>query len=251
MVKRHWSCAIAAAWILLTCGLAVAGEFTVSPVRIDLGAGVKSGVFTITNDGNDKLSFQIQAMEWTQDAAGKDQYTETRDLIFFPKIMSVEPGQEGIVRVGLRTAAASTERTYRLFIEELPGVRKDPEGKAANIKFLIRFGAPIFAAPIKPQDGLEIEGLELKKGAISLLARNTGNRHQMVQGIHLKGTDSAGSTVFALDIADRYVLAGVQKSYTSAVTAEQCLRMAALNVEYKTDKLSAARKLEVTRAMCL
>jgi fimbrial chaperone protein len=250
MVKRHWSCAIAAAWILLAGAPAVAGEFAVSPVRLELGAGVKSGVFTITNDGNDKLSFQIQAMEWSQDAAGKDQYAETRDLIFFPKIMSVEPGQEGVVRVGLRTPAASTEKTYRLFIEELPGVRKKPEGPGAQINFLIRFGAPIFAAPVQPQDGLQIEGLELKRGAILFSARNTGNRHQMVQGIHLKGTDTTGRAVFELDIADRYLLAGVQKPYTSAVTAEQCQRMAALEVELKTDKLSATRKLEVTRAMC-
>lgn len=250
MVKRRWSCAIAAAWILLAGVPARAGEFAVNPVRLELGAGVKSGVFTVTNDGSDKLNFQIQAMEWTQDASGKDQYTQTRDLIFFPKIMSIEPGQEGVIRVGLRPPPAATEKTYRLFIEELPGVRKKPEGPGAQINFLIRFGAPIFAAPAQPQDALQIEGLELKKGMVSVSAKNAGNRHQMVQGIHLRGIDSQGKAVFQLDIADRYLLAGVQKSYTSAVTVEQCQRMAALEVELKTDKLSASRKLEVTRAMC-
>jgi fimbrial chaperone protein len=251
MVKRCWRCAIAAACILLTGAPAVAGEFAIAPVRLELSARAKSGVFTITNDGNEKLNFQIQGMEWTQDAAGKDKYTEARDLIFFPKILSVEAGQEGIIRVGLRTPAVSTEKTYRLFMEELPGaVRNKPEGPGAQINFLIRFGAPIFAAPIQPQDGLQIEELELKRGSILVSAKNTGNRHQMVQGIHLKGTDAEGRAVFELDIADRYVLAGVQKTYTSTVTPEQCQRMKALEVELKTDKLSAARKLEVTRAMC-
>ena len=54
-------------------------------MRLDLGPRAKSGVLTVTNEGEEKLNFQLQAMEWTQDAAGKDVYNETQDLIFFPQ----------------------------------------------------------------------------------------------------------------------------------------------------------------------
>src|SRR4051812_3587352 len=82
--------------------VAAAGEFTVNPILLELGAAARSGAITVRNDGKVPLSFQLQAMEWAQDTGGKDQYLETRDLIFYPKILTIEPGKEGLVRVGTR-----------------------------------------------------------------------------------------------------------------------------------------------------
>lgn len=241
---------LAASWLLLTCLPSQAGEFAVNPVRLELGTAVRSGAVTVANESTEKLNFQLQAMEWTQDATGKDQYTETRDLIFFPKILSVEPGQEGVVRVGLKSGAATVEKTFRLFIEELPGAAKKPDGNGVHINFLVRFGLPIFVAPAQAQDGLTIEALDIKAGGIAISAKNTGNRHQMYKRLHLEGLDAAGNRVYAMDIADRYLLAGTLKSYSAELTAEQCRRMAVLAVEIQTDRVSQTRKLDVSRTMC-
>lgn len=228
----------------------MAGEFLVNPIRIDLGAAVRSGVIAIKNEDKQKLSFQIEAKEWEQDATGKDQYADTNALIFFPKIMSVEPGEEGLIRVGARTAALPTEKTYRLFMEELPGASKKPEGSGAQINVLIRFGAPVFIAPLKPQDRLDIESFSLAKGSIRFAAKNSGNRHQVVQGIELKGSDEGGKPVYALTLADRYLLTGTSKVYTAIIPADQCAKITRLSLEFKTDKLTVAHKLDVSRAMC-
>lgn len=237
-------------WIASTFGQAVAGEFAVNPVRLELGPNARSAAVSVFNEGAEKLSFQLQASDWTQDAEGKDVYTDSRDLVFFPKIMSVEPGQEGIVRVGLKGGASLSERTFRLFIEELPGVVKKPQGNGAQITFLVRFGLPIFVAPLQAQDGLAIEAFDVRNGAIAMTAKNTGNRHQLYKRVHLVGTDGAGQQIYALDIADRYLLAGTAKSYSASLTAEQCRKIAVLSVEIQTDKLSQVRKLDVSRTMC-
>lgn len=236
--------------VLLAFEPAAAGEFSVNPIRLELAATVRSGVISVKNEGQSRLTFQIQAMEWSQDAVGKDQYVDTRDLVFFPKIMAVEPGQEGVIRVGTKNATVSTEKTYRLFIEELPGPAKMPEVSGAQLNVLIRFGAPIFISPIKPQDGLEIENPVLVKGDLTFSARNTGNRHQLVQAIQLRGTDASGNQVYALTLADRYLLAGTVKSYTASIAADPCAKIAGLEMEVKTDKASTKRKLDVNRAMC-
>lgn len=229
----------------------LAGDFSVNPISLDLGAAAKSGVFIVKNDGTERLSFQLNSVEWTQDAEGKEQYADSWDLIFFPKIMTVEPGKEGVIRVGIKTPVVATEKTYRLFIEELPGViSKEAESGTAKINVLIRFGAPIFVSPVKPQDSLDIENFSLAKGNVTLSAKNTGNRHQVVQGIELRGTDTGGSEVYALTLADRYLLTGTAKSYTTSIPAEQCTKITQLALEFKTDKLNVARKLDVTRAMC-
>ena len=228
----------------------MAGEFSVTPIFVELGASVRSGVISVKNDGKDKLSFQLDAMEWTQDAAGKDQYAETRDLVFFPKIMTVEPDQEGVIRVGAKNTVLPSEKTYRLFIQELPGATTNSEAGGVQIKVLVRFGAPIFVGPVKAQDGLKIEGLSLAKGALNFSVRNTGNRHQIVQDIQLKGADASGKQVYALTLADRYLLAGTTKAYASSVATDQCSKIASLEVEVKTDKAGATHKLDVSRAMC-
>ena len=229
---------------------AIAGEFSVNPIRLELGASARSGVIAIKNEDQQKLGFQIEAKEWTQDAAGKDQYADTDALIFFPKIISVEPGVTGLIRVGVKAATVPTEKTYRLFMDELPGVAKRLEGNGAQINVLIRFGAPVFVAPLKPQDSLDIESFDLTKGYVNISAKNTGNRHQVVQGIELTGIDAGGNEVYALTLADRYLLTGSAKAYTAAIPADKCAKITQLSLEFKTDKLSVARKLGVSRAMC-
>lgn len=240
--------------VALICAPAWAGEFTVNPISLDLGATVKSGVLIVRNDGAEVLGFQLTASEWTQDAEGKDQYDDSRDLIFFPKILSIEPGKEGVIRVGIKSPVVATEKTYRIFIEELPSpTSKQAEaakGGSAQINVLIRFGAPIFIAPVKPQDSAEITNFAVGKAVVALSVKNTGNRHQRIQGIQLKGVDSFGKDVYALTLADRYLLAGVTKTYTATIPSDRCARLAGLTVEIKTDKAGATRTIDMTRAMC-
>jgi fimbrial chaperone protein len=238
--------------LLLVCQPLLA-QFAVSPIRLELGAAARSGAITLRNEGKDSITFQIQGMEWTQDAEGKDKYENTKDLVYFPKILTVEGGQEGLVRVGVRTPLVQTEKTYRLFIEQLPGtapeVKPGPRG-SAQVAVLIRFGAPIFITPASPRDSAEFTELALSKGVLTLGIKNTGNRHQVVQGIDIKGADAQGNEVYSLTLADRYLLAGTAKAYSTSIPAPQCTKIASLTVELKTDKLGLKNKLDVTRAMC-
>ena len=54
---------VIAAWLhlLLEARFAFAGEFSVNPIRLELGANVRSSVIGIKNEGRQKLSFQLQA----------------------------------------------------------------------------------------------------------------------------------------------------------------------------------------------
>lgn len=250
MAPRLLTLVVGTALGCLLFGRAYGGEFVVSPVGLDLGGTARSGAITIRNDGKDALGFQLEAMEWRQDTDGKDQYVATNDLVFYPKILSVEPGQEGLVRVGSRTPLVQTEKTYRLFIQELPGQSNPANDATARVNFLIRFGAPIFVGPAKPQDSLTVDSLAIAKGAATFSAHNTGNRHQVVQGVSLKGVDRAGNEVYSLALADRYLLAGTIKTFSAVIPGADCTRIASLSVEVRTDKLSTVRKLDVDPTMC-
>lgn len=221
-----------------------------NPIRLELGPAVRSGVFSVRNDGKEKLSFQIEAMEWTQDAAGVDQYTETRDLIFFPKILGVEAGEEGIIRVGARNAAVPAEKTYRVFIQELPSPSQAVLADGPRVNLLLRFGAPVFVTPVRPTDSAEVTAMALAQGVLGLSLKNTGNRHQVIEGIHIRGADRLGQEVYALTLADRYLLTGSTKAFKATIPAQKCDGIATLSVQVKTDKVTLDRKLDVSRAMC-
>ena len=237
-------------FLILMFSFASAGEFSVSPIRVDLGAAVRSGAIVVRNDDLRKLSFQMQAMEWTQDSDGKDVYTETQDLVFHPKILTVESDEEGLIRIGTKTATVPVEKAYRLFIEELPSTTKLLDGNAAQINVLIRFGAGVFVAPMASRDSLDIERFVISKRVMSLSARNSGNRHQMVQEIKLKGTDNAGKEIYGLTLGDRYLLAGTAKSYTVELPPNLCAKLVGFEFEFKTDRLVTSRKLTVASDMC-
>jgi fimbrial chaperone protein len=144
------------------------------------------------------------------------------------------------------------EKTYRLFIEELPQPTSAPASapKGAAITVLIRFGAPIFVKPVNPQDRIDIERFELSGGSIRLTVRNSGNQHQLVEGIHFKGLGAQAESLYATTLADRYLLAGTVKQYTTAIPKSTCETLVSLVAEIKTDKAHASGQIQAGRPMC-
>ena len=99
---------------------AIAGEYSVSPLRIDLDRDGRSGVVTLANSGASPIDFQVSVLEWTQDAGGQDRYTPTGDVVFFPRILTIGPGESRVVRVGIQSLPASVERPDTSTREKTP-----------------------------------------------------------------------------------------------------------------------------------
>ncbi len=228
--------------------LAFSGEFRVTPIRLDFDRGTRSGTITIFNEGKERLNVQMKAFEWTQDASGKDQYTETNDIIFFPKIMSIEKNEEKILRAGIRIPATTKEKTYRLFIEEIPEPRK---AEGVNVAIAIRFGVPIFVKPLKEEIKGVIEKIELSRGNLNLTVRNIGNAHFIIQAIHLKGKNVKGEEVFSKELSGWYLLAGISRLHSTTIPEETCKAISKLDIEVRTDRFNLNGKLDVDQAMCM
>lgn len=234
--------------LFLIPSIAFSGEFRVSPIRLEFDRTTRSGVITIVNEGNEKLNVQMKAFEWTQNAEGRDQYAETNDLIFFPRLMSLEKNEEKILRAGIRIPATTKEKTYRLFIEEIPEPRK---AEGVNVAIAIRFGVPIFVKPLKEEVKGEIEKVELSKGVLNIDVRNRGNTHFIIQSIEVKGKNAKGEALFSKELSGWYLLAGVSRRHSLAIPQESCNELTKLEIEIKTDRLTLSGKLDVDQAMCL
>jgi fimbrial chaperone protein len=231
---------------LLALPPASAGQFGVSPIRVDLDRESKSGAITVSNDEDaQSLRVQMRLFEWTQDAEGKDVYQESQDLVYFPRLMVLEKGQQKLVRVGLRTPATTQEKTYRLFVEELPAPPAPGAASGSHVAIAVRFGVPVYLKPAKEELHAEISRLVLSKGVLHVDVRNTGNTHFTIKSV----TASSGKS-FSREMAGWYLLAGATRDHAIELPAADCARLGKLDVIVATDQMELRGALDVDASMC-
>ena len=235
----------AAGWLALSLGLsacpgAIAGEWGVSPLRIDLTPTVKSAVVTVTGKTGPGQFLQVSAMRWTQDAEGRDKYEETGDLAFLPRSADLAKGKQ-LIRVGIEKPPTDVERAYRLFIRETPPPADPNRIRGAQVAVVVDFALPIFVRPAKLKPEAEIRDARVEKGVLSLTVANTGNTRVILESL------TAGKAKFK-DFRNWYLLAGATRRYTATLPREAC--NGPLTVQLKTAVLSVKREISVTPAMC-
>ncbi|WP_224242343.1 fimbrial biogenesis chaperone [Hyalangium gracile] len=219
---------------MVPAGSALAADFQVNPVRIDLNDKTRTALLAVQNSSAESLRLQVSLYEWTQDAQGRVELSPTRDLTHFPSLLMVEPGQSRNIRVGGQLTAGDEEKTYRIIVEQLP-TNKPPSSAGTQIHVLTRMSIPLFFAPAKSAPQGRVEGLALQDGAVSFSLRNTGNTHVFAKKAYVKGRDAEGRTVLDQAQVGWYVLAGDERQFSLQVPGELCHRLRELSVKVETD----------------
>jgi fimbrial chaperone protein len=199
--------------LLAATAPALAGRFSVAPIRVDFGAGLRIGAVTVTSEDDHPLVFKNSPSLWTQNADGGDVYTPTSDLVVTPPLLRVEAGEPRIVRIGTLRDPGEVERSYRVFLEEQAPA--NPEGTGATIAVVIKFGVPVFVAPRSERVAGTTEIVERKPGRITLQVKNTGNVHFNVEAITANG-------VAVKDVSSWYLLPGTTRRYDLAIPPDAC-----------------------------
>ncbi len=240
---RGGAAAAAFATLLAAASPCAAGDFSVTPIRAELKPGALNETITVTNHANARLRVSVKLMEWTQDEAGNDVYKDSTDLIYFPRQLELEPEGKRLVRIGARTPAGVTERTYRLFIEEEP----DPStaDRGAQVTFLFRFGVPVFLPPANPQAAPDVQAPTLAAGKVLLPVRNPGNQH-----FRLNKVVVSDGGAFSHELPGWYSLAGTQRTYTAPIPPEVCLKARTFTVLAEGEGIRVERTLNVDPAAC-
>jgi len=231
----------------LTCSGVAEASWRVVPIRIDLDARTKTGSVKVINEGETELRFQLKASRWTQDADARDQYEETGELVFFPHILNVPPGEERLVRAGFKVPASDKEKTYRLFIEQIP---ENTPVAAAQVAILIRFGVPVFSAPLKPDVRGELNISGIRNQHLEFKLANPGNVNFQIHSMDLQGFDTDGNRTFVETIKGWYLLSGSQRQHTFNLPLNLCDKTRKLELSVKSDKLELNRVLELGPEQC-
>jgi fimbrial chaperone protein len=247
--KTLYTFAIFFAFFFLSPRDTLSIDISVNPVRVFFSAGQKTNIIKVENNSDEKVTFQLTVFSWSQDAEGENVYDPTEELIFFPKIFNLEKNEERLIRVGARVPPGQTEKTYRVFLEEIPGPQAAPL-EATELRTILRIGVPVFMVPVKTVAEGEIEEVVLEKGKLSIPVKNTGNVHFVVRTVKVEGMDAEGATVFQRDIAGWYLLEGRGKTFSMEIPGESCPDIDSLKIDVITDRLSINKRHDVSEEMC-
>lgn len=228
--------------LLLTQALVT--QVAINPVQLQLTPQATSGLLALTNNGSAALRFQVSAKAWTQAPDGDMQLADTSDITFYPAIFELAPGATKRIRVGAVTAITRGERTFRVFVEQLPNF----DGTQVGVQVLTRLSIPIFvgekAAPAQPV----IADAQIQGGALKFSVRNSGEQHFRIKEVRISGRDAGGASAFAKREAGWYVLGAGVRDYSVAL--EGCGSLASAELVVDTDVTTIRSLVPVNASAC-
>jgi len=226
-----------------------AATFTVTPTRVLFSPATRSALVTLRNQGTEVVRLQLSMFAWDQRPHGEMQLTPTEDLVFFPTLLTLAPGDMRHIRIGPATPFASTEKTYRLFVEELPPL-VTPAETPQGLRVLTRMGIPIFLQPAHVVQQGRIEGMAVRHGRLTFQVKNSGNVHFVEQAVRVRGFGPTEDSLFEHQEAGWYVLAGAWRTRELALPQEACARTRTLAVEVRMEKATLQARFDVPPDAC-
>jgi len=239
-----------AALAISQAGVCFASSFKITPVQVLLSRQVPTALLTLKNESDRTLRFQADVFSWDQDPQGRMQLTPTRDIVFFPTILAVQPGEERKVRVGTPAGFGPVEKAYRIFFEELPELEKAGSSRGSELRIRTRMGIPIFLQPRELEKGSRVDAITGRAGILRFSVRNTGNIHVSLRGIRVRGLGPTGDARFERESDGWYVLAGGSRDYEIEIPERQCGGIARYVIEAQVDEKTVLEKLESSAAFC-
>lgn len=236
--------------VSLEAAPAWAGGLEVVPVQVNLSKAVANALLSLKNDGAEETRYQVELFVWAEDRDGKMQLSPSKDLVVFPTLFALKPGEQRNLRIGaLAPLFAPVERTFRVFIQELPPAER-PAGEV-GVRVLTRVGIPVFLAPVIPAAGSSVlADLSAQGGNLSFTLRNGGNVHVRPTAIQAVARGGEGEMIADRKWESWYVLAGGERVYRTPLPAENCRRVRAVAVEVALEKEVLKSSVETPHGIC-
>jgi fimbrial chaperone protein len=220
--------------LLCGAGRARASGLNISPVQIRLSSDASKSLLTVRNEGPEEARYQISVMSWDEDERSGMKLAPSEEILAFPTMLELKVGETRSLRIGSLVPFGLIEKTYRVFLEELPAPEK-PQARS-TVRVLTRVGIPVFLAPTRTLEDHKLSTLSLGGSGAAVDVQNNGNVHMRVDSVRLEGFAQGGEKLFEKEAQGWYVLAGGRKRYELEVPKDACAKVRRLVVSVKTDK---------------
>jgi fimbrial chaperone protein len=228
-------------------GAAHASGVKVAPISLTLSSSAPSGTFVLTNQGTELVRFHITAFAWSDSPEGEMVLTPTAEIVFFPAMMSLTPGEARKVRVGINVKPAPAERSFRVFVQELPRMVKSTDDQSSKVSMLTKMGIPIYFEGTTRKAVPGISNLAVSGTSVKFRLTNRGTKHYRADKIVVTATDNANA-IHSLEPKGWYVLAGGTRPYVVDLPRTVCATLKSVQVELQSDQ--GAAKAVLANARC-
>jgi fimbrial chaperone protein len=232
-----------------TPGRAFAQTLEVTPIQAELTRKAPTEIITLHNLGSEPTRYQVSAFAWQQDRRGAMQLSRTKDVVFFPGLLTIGAGEKRNVRVAAAPSVqfGAVEKTYRIFVEQLPAA---PKAAQTSIRVLTRVGIPVYVEPPEPAVRAEVASLAREGRRVSFVLKNTGNIRIRPDLVRLVGRGEAGDIVFDQPLSSWYVLAGGERVFETETPKDGCARVRVVSAEIAVAKGKVESQLPVAGGAC-
>jgi fimbrial chaperone protein len=227
-----------------------ASSFTVNPIKVVLSDKERSTLLTVQNQSSEPLRFQVSIHGWSQSPAGEMVLSATKDIVVFPSILALGPGEQRKLRIGAVVGAGPIEKSYRIFVEELPPLQSANKGTSTEVRVLTKMGVPIFVEPGATASKASLSNLSLSGGRLAFDLRNEGTVHFVAGKVIAHAVDRRGQSLHAIEVQGWYILAGTTRHFETPLPPEACGKATAVVVEVPLDKGTASARLELRPGSC-
>jgi P pilus assembly chaperone PapD len=203
---------------------------TVNPVRLHISATQRSETLLLRNGGTTPARFQISMHVWAETPSGETRLAPTTDLLFFPSLLEIKPGETRRIRVASTLGPGKTERSYRLIAAELP----QAGGRGGVVQVLTKFSIPVFVgvakAVAKPSVSIHVE-----RGQLVVSLRNDGEGHFRTKSLRVVARSASGAVVYEQVLVGWYVLARGRRDYRIQLPPGKCGPIASVSATLTTE----------------
>ena len=188
---------------------ALAGLFSVTPVRINMAPRDRAAAVTITNDGDEELVMQADIYSWAQKPGGEDDLALSEDLILSPPILKLAPRSRQVVRLArVKMVNSDKQQFYRLIVREVPEAK--PAAKDVQLQVALAFSLPVFITPPKYNRAMECGARRTGADALAIECENTGDTFLQLRDVAL--ANSAGDKLATRETGF-YILPGIKRTF--------------------------------------
>ena len=182
---------------------AVAGAFSVSPVRIYMLSRERAVAVTVVNEGDTEVVLQADLNAWTQKPDGTDELNPTDDMILSPPIIKLAPKSSQVVRLALlKPADASRQLIYRMIMREVPEAVSMID-RTVQLPVALALSMPVFITPPPAKRIMDC----VTAPNLTVKCANSGSAYAQVREILIK----RGTITLARFEGGTYILPGAQK----------------------------------------
>ncbi|SEH05020.1 fimbrial biogenesis chaperone [Candidatus Venteria ishoeyi] len=225
-------------------------NLAISPTSVVLSPKHNTSSLTFTNRSNKPVNLQLFLKTWHQDELGKTQLSDSRDVVVFPKMLKIEPGQERPIRVGFRGKWPKIERSFRIFADELPTF--NAEKGTTGVFFPVRLSIPLFVRDqsdvLSPE--IKLDSAQTYQGQLRLGVQNQGRQHVALSKISVKLQDQHGQTIGDLQDSGGRILAQGLVFFDIPLAVGVCKKLHTAVFEVKIGQDIHEQQLELNKQDC-